>query len=214
MSVEEFRAEVASKERFEFGKNWRNFITKLNDGRIQQAELSLKKMLEVDTVEGKSFLDIGSGSGLFSLAARNLGANVTSFDYDESSVWCTNELNKRYHSDDQSWTVMHGSVLDTEFLATLGEFDFVYSWGVLHHTGDMWRALENTCKLVKPRGTLFIAIYNYQPILTPIWKKIKYLYNIHPHNMFLNKSIQLRNLLTNILKSSLNISFEPSSSNQ
>lgn len=123
MSVEEFRAEVASKERFEFGKNWRNFITKLNDERIQQAELSLKKMLEVDTLEGKSFLDIGSGSGLFSLAARNLGANVTSFDYDESSVWCTNELKKRYHSDDQSWTVMHGSVLDTEFLATFrGEF--------------------------------------------------------------------------------------------
>ena len=74
-------------KRFEFGKNWKKFLTSLNEERIKQAEVSLKTMLDVESLEGKSFLDIGSGSGLFSLAAKNLGAKVFSFDFDELSVW-------------------------------------------------------------------------------------------------------------------------------
>src|ERR1044072_5239228 len=100
-------------------------------------------MLEVDNLLGKKFLDVGSGSGLFSLAARRLGAQVHSFDYDPQSVACTGELRRRYFPDDLHWVVQQGSVLDQGYLASLGSFDVVYAWGVLHHTGAMWRALDN-----------------------------------------------------------------------
>ena len=177
MSVNKFREEIAKGQRFEFGKNWKSFLTKLNDERIKQAEISLKSMFEVESLEGKSFLDVGSGSGLFSLAARNLGAKVVSFDFDEASVWCTLELKNRYYDGDTSWKVMQGSILDNAFLSTLEEYDYVYSWGVLHHTGEMWRALDNVVNLVKLDGSLFIALYNYQQFSSSYWTFVKRTYN-------------------------------------
>src|ERR1043166_1599074 len=124
------RVEVESGERFEFGKNWSAFLAILDDERIAKAEVSLKEMLEVETLEGKTFLDIGSGSGLFSLAARRLGAQVHSFDYDSNSFACTLELRNRYFPNDPNWRVEQGSALDAEYVASLGKFDIVYSWGV------------------------------------------------------------------------------------
>ena len=132
MNVEQFRKEVSTGKRFEFGKNWKKFLTSLNEERIKQAEVSLKTMLNVESLVGKSFLDIGSGSGLFSLAAKNLGAKVFSFDFDELSVWCTLELKSRFYEDDASWKVMQGSVLDDDFLGTLGQYDYVYSLSLIH----------------------------------------------------------------------------------
>ena len=180
MSIEQFQKEISNGQRFKFGENWKKFLGTLNDERIKQAETSLKTMLEVENLEGKSFLDVGSGSGLFSLAARNLGAEVVSFDFDETCVWCTSELKKQYYDGDPSWIVMQGSVLDNAFLKTLGEFDYVYSWGVLHHTGDMWRALDNVNNLVKLNGFLFIALYNYQQFASRYWTFVKRTYNKYP----------------------------------
>src|SRR5215211_7637244 len=97
-------AEIARGERFEFGQNWSQFLARVDDERIQQAEKSLKEMLEVDSLEGKTFLDIGSGSGLFSLAARRLGARVHSFDFDSNSYACTKELKRRFFEQDENWT--------------------------------------------------------------------------------------------------------------
>jgi 2-polyprenyl-6-hydroxyphenyl methylase/3-demethylubiquinone-9 3-methyltransferase len=149
----------------------------LTEDRIQQAELSLKKMLGVDSLAGKSFLDVGSGSGLFSLAARRLGANVFSFDFDPKSVACTQELRRRYFNGDPNWTIQEGSVLDRAYLEGLGKFDIVYSWGVLHHTGKMWDALENVAPRVADNGKLFVALYNDQGGASIRWKKLKKLYN-------------------------------------
>src|SRR5512145_1920359 len=95
--------EVARGERFEFGKNWRRFLEGVRDEQIVTAESSLKRMLEMDSLAGLSFLDIGSGSGLFSLAARRLGARVHSFDFDPNSVACTKELRRRYFPEDNAW---------------------------------------------------------------------------------------------------------------
>jgi 2-polyprenyl-3-methyl-5-hydroxy-6-metoxy-1,4-benzoquinol methylase len=168
--------EVASGERFEFGSNWAKFLALVDDDRIRQAEDSLRAMLKRDTLDGLSFLDIGSGSGLFSLAARRLGARVRSFDYDPQSVACTAELRRRYFPDDASWQVGQGSVLDESFITGLGTFDVVYSWGVLHHTGQMWRALDLAQRAVKPGGQLFIAIYNDTGSQTTRWKALKKTY--------------------------------------
>lgn len=142
--------EVAQGQRFEFGKNWGHFLNVLNEERIRVAEDSLKEKLKVEDLSGKSFLDLGSGSGLFSLVARRLGARVHSCDFDPQSAACTRELRRRYFPDDPDWKVEEGNVLDREYIESLGRFDVVYSWGVLHHTGDMWRALGNTWLAVKP----------------------------------------------------------------
>lgn len=172
-----YATEIAAGERFEFGENWSRFLALLSDHRIATAEASLREMLEVDSLAGMSFLDIGSGSGLFSLAARRLGARVHSFDFDSRSVACTAELRRRYFPDDPDWTVETGSALDTEYLKSLGKFDVVYSWGVLHHTGDLWKASANAAIAVADEGKLFIAIYNDTGKQSERWLSIKQTYN-------------------------------------
>lgn len=171
-----FEREVKRGYRFGFGKNWRSFLSVLNEERITEAEKSLKQMLEVENLQGKSFLDIGSGSGLFSLAACRLGAKVHSFDYDPDSVGCTQELKRRFFPDNSDWTIEQGSVLDVDYIKSLGQFDIVYSWGVLHHTGAMWQALENASLPVANQGHLFISIYNDQGGRSKRWRQVKKIY--------------------------------------
>jgi 2-polyprenyl-6-hydroxyphenyl methylase/3-demethylubiquinone-9 3-methyltransferase len=175
--------EVSRGERFEFGKNWSRFLTTLDDQRIAEAERAITGMLEFPDLTGKRFLDIGSGSGLSSLAARRLGASVHSFDFDPHSVACTTELRRRYFPQDDSWKVEEGSALDADYVRSLGEFDIVYSWGVLHHTGEMWKALENAQIPVAAGGKLLLAIYNDTGSQAARWRWIKKTYNQLPRLM-------------------------------
>jgi SAM-dependent methyltransferase len=168
-------------ERFGFGENWRAFLDVLDDQRIAEAERSLVEWLGEDTIRGRTFLDAGCGSGLFSLAALRLGAaRIHSFDYDPASVGCALELRRRCDREEFEWTVEPGDVLDEGYMTGLGEFDIVYSWGVLHHTGDLWRALRSIERAVAPRGVLFIAIYNDQGLASRYWTLVKRLSNALP----------------------------------
>lgn len=174
--MRDYAKEVSLGERFEFGQNWTQFIKVLDENRILEAEKSLKEMLKVDDLAGKRFLDIGSGSGLFSLAAKRMGASVHSFDYDPESVECTKTLKKKYFKEDPTWIVERASILDRDHIQSLGVFDIVYSWGVLHHTGAMWQALENVAFAVADQGTLYLSIYNDQLYKSVFWRKVKCFY--------------------------------------
>jgi 2-polyprenyl-3-methyl-5-hydroxy-6-metoxy-1,4-benzoquinol methylase len=165
------------KKWFSFGKNWKKFIKKIDNRKIIEAEQSLLSLLGTGSLKGRHFLDVGSGSGIFSLAAKRLGANVHSFDSDPFSVLCAETLKKDFFSDSCTWTVENGSILDRKYLSTLKQHDIVYSWGVLHHTGNMWESLENICHLVKKNGCLIVAIYNRQKFFSIYWLFVKKTYN-------------------------------------
>ena len=173
---------------FTFGKNWKEFInTYLNDARIEEAKDSLIYFCGGNNlIRGRRFLDIGCGSGLFSLAAFRLGASeVMSFDVDTDSVDCCRELKKK-ESSPESWTVVRGSVIDPKFLSEIGTYAFVYAWGVLHHTGAMWDAVRQACGRVAEGGYLFLALYNKADIVgfmpdgrfgtSSFWTAIKHCY--------------------------------------
>lgn len=169
-------AEIAAGRRFSFGKNWRLFLGSVDEERIRRAESSLSSMLEEPNFEGRRFLDIGCGSGLFSLAARRLGAEVYSFDYDPDSVLCAEELRRRYGFDDVQWQIETGSVLDLDYMRSLGRHEIVYAWGVLHHTGDLWKALDYASEAVAEGGLIFLALYNDQGLRSDLWRWVKRLY--------------------------------------
>lgn len=174
------KQEIEHGQRFGFGKNWADFLDVLSDERIEEAQRSLQDFLAVESLEGKAFLDIGSGSGLFSLVARRMGATVRSFDFDEMSVRCTEELKRRYRPGDGQWVIEQGSVLDRPYVESLGRFDVCYSWGVLHHTNELWRALYNAQLTVGTGGLLYIAIYNDEGIVSAVWEAVKRTYSRGP----------------------------------
>ena len=167
---------------FSFGKNWQRFLKNINEESIQTAEQSLVEFLGCRNLEGRSFLDVGSGSGLFSYAAYRLGAGrVVSFDVDAFSVDCC-----RYHHEKagrpQNWEIRHGSILDPEFVSRLGTFDIVYAWGVLHHTGNMWQAIRHAASRVAEGGLIYLAIYNKAGGMrgSEFWLAVKKFYNRSP----------------------------------
>lgn len=165
--------------RFGFGKNWQRFVPEITTQRIERAKESLTSFFNLPDLAGKTFIDIGSGSGLFSYAAFLLGAKrIVSFDYDQFSVEATERLRTKA-GNPAHWSVARGSALDASYLSSLGTFDIVYSWGVLHHTGAMWEAIRNTAKLTAPGGIYCIALYNRAEgrFGSVFWKKLKERYN-------------------------------------
>jgi 2-polyprenyl-3-methyl-5-hydroxy-6-metoxy-1,4-benzoquinol methylase len=169
-------AYTAARARFGFGRNWLSFIDVVDEARIRAARDSLLQALHISTLSGRTFLDVGCGSGLFSLAACQLGADVRSFDCDQDSILAATELRRRFAAD-SDWRVELGSILDPELVAGLGRFDVVYSWGVLHPTGDLWRAIDAAARLVAPGGLLYISVYNDQGLASRVWRHVKHRYN-------------------------------------
>jgi 2-polyprenyl-6-hydroxyphenyl methylase/3-demethylubiquinone-9 3-methyltransferase len=154
---------------FSFGKNWEDFLKNISDEQVRSAIIDIEKWLGHEKIKDKDILDIGCGSGLHSLAYFLLGAkSIDSFDNDLFSVKATKKL-WEINNKPINWNIFQGNILDKQSIDQLKLYDIVYSWGVLHHTGNMWHAIENASFLVKPGGLLWISIYakgsNYLKIL-------------------------------------------------
>lgn len=179
MGATTFESEIRNGQRYGFGENWLRFSELVGETRVEGSKAALREALQLQELEGKTFLDIGSGSGLSSLAARRLGAKVTSFDYDSDSVRCTQLLRAKFAPEDADWQVLQGSVLDPEFMSQLEPADVVYSWGVLHHTGRMFDAVRAAAQKVRPGGLFCVALYR-RTALCGFWKVEKRLYSKAP----------------------------------
>ena len=157
--------------RYEFGANWMDYLGVVNESKVSLSQSKLANL--VGDISGKTFLDIGSGSGIHSLSALRLNAKrVVAFDYDPVSVQASQALLEHY-APGMNWEVTRGDIL----AETVQEkFDIVYSWGVLHHTGDMWTALDKAQALCVPGGLLAVALYLRTPCCT-FWKFEKKLYS-------------------------------------
>lgn len=166
--------------RFGFGKNWRQFIeNNLTPERITIAQKCLLDFLGLDSLNQLSFLDIGCGSGIHSYAAWKAGAGkIVSFDYDIDSV-NTTKLLWEQAGKPSNWEIYQGSILDESFISQYKGMDIIYSWGVLHHTGNMWQAIANTCELAGPKSLVYLALYTDDFLKEPggFWLQKKYRYN-------------------------------------
>jgi 2-polyprenyl-6-hydroxyphenyl methylase/3-demethylubiquinone-9 3-methyltransferase len=172
--------EIEKEARFAFGKNWQSFVDEhFDQSRVDVSKQHMLAFMGLDSLDGKTFLDIGCGSGLHSLAALQLGAKrILSFDYDPDSVATTQALH-RFAGSPENWIIQQGSALDEAFMAGLPDFDIVYSWGVLHHTGDVWRALRLALGVVRPEAIAYFALYSSDMHKDPApeyWLNIKRTY--------------------------------------
>ncbi len=165
---------------FDFASNWRAFSEQRVDSeRVAIATRSIQSLLKRETLHGVSFLDVGCGSGLFSVAAHRLGAStVLGIDINPNCIEVSNSNRDRL-ARGAPIEFQIASALNQESLRKLGTFDLVYAWGSLHHTGAMWTAIGNTLSLVAPGGMLVLAIYN-KHVTSPAWKFIKWSYNQSP----------------------------------
>jgi SAM-dependent methyltransferase len=167
---------------FDFGENWDHYSrTVLDEPRLTAAIDSLTGLIGPERLAGASFCDVGSGSGLFTIAAGKLGvARALGFDVNPTGVEVAHRNLERFAPELAGRIAFRqGSALDAGFVGTLGRFDVVYAWGSLHHSGSMWPAIETVAPLVAPGGVFVLALYN-RHCTSPIWTLIKILYNLSP----------------------------------
>ncbi len=165
---------------FSFGENWLAYVAGLQECHVREAEQAFVRSTSLDNLTGYTFLDAGCGSGLSSLVACRLQAErVTSFDVDPHSVACTQQLRARFAGEPPRWTVRRLSLLEPHLCEIVGKARMVCCWGVAHHTGSMWEAIDNVARCVEDEGWFLLAIYN-RTRHSGTWLTIKRLYNRAP----------------------------------
>ena len=174
---------------FDFGRNWKEFSGRaLTPERVEQAHEDFQRLTGGLPISGQTFLDIGFGQGLSLMIAAASGARAVGLDI---NPLCAEVLdsNRRYFPElkDTPIPAHVGSILDPAVVEKIRHaapdghpgYDVVHSWGVLHHTGDMWQALDRAASLVRPGGILIVALYN-KHFTSPAWKLVKRAYMAAP----------------------------------
>ena len=170
-----------------FGENFRDrLLTDYEQEDLLESKKFIQEYLQLDSLQGYTFLDAGCGSGVFTLAALELGAKVTAFDMDPVALQNTKDLLAKFNYPSDTLTLLEGSILDKAFVESLGTFDCVLCWGVVHHCGEMWKGIELITKTVKQGGQIHFGIYNHADSWgfypdgrfgpSTFWRKIKKFY--------------------------------------
>jgi ubiquinone biosynthesis O-methyltransferase len=107
-------------------------------------------------VKGKTVLDAGCGTGVFSIIfARNGAAKVTGIDISPGSLDTARSLKKKFGLANAEFRQQ--DMLRLPFASA--SFDIVWAWGTVHHTTDPLGAIAELIRVLKPGGSLFLAIY-------------------------------------------------------
>lgn len=164
--------------RIAFGKNWQSFTKyALTQQSVECARAGFKHLFQGIKRAGCSFLDIGFKHGLVLCLAKLEGANVYGIDIEVDNMDAL-AATSGILGMDMLQSASIESILDTNWIEEKnGIFDIVHSWGVLHHTDDMAKAVRNAYSLVAPSGNFVCAIYDRRRT-SPIWLAIKRLYNM------------------------------------
>jgi SAM-dependent methyltransferase len=170
---------LKNKKHFAFGKNWELYSRQINSSHIESSKKDLIGLIQLESLQGMSVLDIGSGSGVHSLSMMLLGCkDLVALDYDPDSVSTTNRVlsGKSFKGDFQ---VIQADILKHIPGIDGRTFDLVYSWGVLHHTGDMMKGIDRSISYVKPGALIALALYR-KTLLCTFWRIEKFLYSKSP----------------------------------
>jgi ubiquinone/menaquinone biosynthesis C-methylase UbiE len=109
-----------------------------------------------EEVQGKSILDAGCGTGIFSIIFANKGADqVTGIDISEGSLHTAQSLKEKFG--------LKNAEFEKQDMLALPfpdrSFDIVWAWGTVHHTTDPFKAIDELIRVLKPSGSILLAIY-------------------------------------------------------
>jgi len=105
---------------------------------------------------GKRVLEIGCGIGTDAEQFSRHGARYVGVDLSAISL---DICRQRFKVHNLPGEFYQGSVTDRDFLTDLGEFDLVYSYGVLHHFPDIQQHVKNIAQVLKPSGEFRFMVY-------------------------------------------------------
>ena len=114
--------------------------------------------LNKDWFKNKRVLDLGCGSGRFSLGFVNLGSKLTCLDQSKSGL----EAVKKTLANYKNVVYLNENILKPKKIKK-GFYDFIWCFGVVHHTGDTLKSLKNIKSFLKKDGKVFLMIYG-EPI--------------------------------------------------
>jgi 2-polyprenyl-6-hydroxyphenyl methylase/3-demethylubiquinone-9 3-methyltransferase len=167
-----------SSRHYSFGKNWLEYSQSINSIHVDHVTSDLSRLLNLKDLTQKSVLDIGCGSGVHDVGFYQLGCrNLTAIDYDQDCITATNQTLEKF-CPGSGYKILQGDILSSK-TQSLGKFDIVYSWGVLHHTGNLLEAICKASTLVAREGHLAIALYR-KTLMCGFWKAEKRLYSRLP----------------------------------
>lgn len=105
----------------------------------------------------KRVLDLGCGTGEYALwYAMNGASEVVGIDLSDGSLKIAQERKEEGNFANAKFQKM--DILNCELPDNY--FDYSYSVGVLHHTGDPFRGFEHLVRVTKPGGVVVVSLYN------------------------------------------------------
>jgi len=131
-----------------------DYFLKIKERRYK-LEPFIKQIVQFEKWQDKKVLEVGCGIGIDGMEFAKNGSDYTGVDISEKSL----ELAKTYFAlNEQKVNLL---VADAENLPFENNtFDLVYSWGVLHHTPNTQKAIEEIYRVLKPEGKIIVMLYN------------------------------------------------------